>query len=413
MRHCLFLVLVALVACSSNTDDPPVDVDAGPPGTEVDANVPVNPGLDIVHVPKEAESIGTGDLIFDVDTTIVTGPDAPVIEGVTLPDGVELATVAQEPSGDELAILRVKDLAINAGITVRVKGTRPFVILSNQVNISGVLDGSGHQSEPGPGGALPVEGEGVGKDGVNTGSLEDGGGGGAGYGASGGRGGNAECGGNGCTIAGGGAPGTSYGDETITVLRGGSGGGYPSETCREEQPPPGAGGGAIQIYAETQINIASGDLGINVGGGGGGRGANCGQWGAGGGGGSGGSLVLQAPRVFNFGILASNGGGGGGGAGDPDSDGDNGRNGGDGTDGLLAVTAAPGGPGQPFWGAAGGAGGYGEGPAQNGATEIRPDGNGGGGGGSVGRISILTGSGSVDGTGRASPAATVRGYQIE
>ncbi len=158
-----------------------------------DAGGPIDEGVDIVHVPAEAEVIGTGDFVFDVDTTIVTGPDAPVIEGVTLPDGVELVTVAQEPSGSELAILRVKDLAINAGITVRVKGSRPFVVLANQVNISGILDGSGHQSEPGPGGSLPVEGDGVGKDGVNTGSLEDGGGGGAGHSAMGGRGGNAEC----------------------------------------------------------------------------------------------------------------------------------------------------------------------------------------------------------------------------
>lgn len=360
---------------------------------------------DIAHLPPDAEAVGGGDLIFTENSQILTGTDAPEIVGVVLPDGVTFTTSGQDAvDGREVAVLHVRDLTIAADVIVRAQGSRPLVIVADTVDIAGVLDASAIHDRPGAGGFGPGMGPGAGADGSHVDGFEDGGGGGGGFFQAGGRGGDVDCGQD--CVRRGGEAGSPYGDVVLSVLQAGSGGGFPGDHCRDSQPPPGAGGGAVQISALTSITIASG-AGINAGGGGGGRGEVCEFWGAGSGGGSGGAIFLQSPRVTHEGILAANGGGGGGASGDPDNDGFGPQNGENGDNGLMAVQSAQGGAGQPFWGASGGAGGYGDMAAQPGGDEPLVGGNGGGGGGGAGYIVVFTSTGLMEGEGQSSPTARV------
>lgn len=143
----------------------------------------------------------------------------------------------------------------------------------------------------------------------------------------------------------------------------------------------GAGGGAIELYARTRIEISGA---VNAGGGGGLGGQQCNQpynWLAGHGGGAGGAIVLQAPTIENTGRLSANGGGGGAGAGSV-------GNGGAGEDGALGTTPAKGGATSGMYSAAGGDGAAGGTAARPGAPGPE-SGNAGGGGGGLGQIRLL------------------------
>ncbi|HUQ05985.1 MAG TPA: hypothetical protein VM261_25960 [Kofleriaceae bacterium] len=334
---------------------------------------------DVVHVADD--SIGTGDLAVVSPITVITSTTGFTF-GMPLPAGVTYTTVAQDPGGPELAVLRVRTLSVAANI--RVVGSRPLVILAGTISLSAVIDAGARQRTPGAGGS--TMGTGAGATGGHMGSYGDAGGGGGSFGGVGAAGGNGVCA-TGCQpdqqVPG--APaGVSYGAATLATLQGGSGGGstfFPANTqCPEGAP--GAGGGAIQLYAASSITIgASG--GINVGGGGGTGGDQCNSpfnWLAGYGGGAGGAIYLQSPIVSNGGVLAANGGGGGAGAG---QNGD----GGTGADGALTASVAAGGTATGMYSAAGGDGAAGATAAEAGSN-ASADGNGGGGGGGVGRIHV-------------------------
>ena len=390
----LGLVLVA-GACGFNPSGGELgDGDAAgddPDATDeiVDASPDAAP-VDIHHVPAAAEMIGTGDLAITADVTVDTG--ALTVTGIALEPGVELVASAQDGGGPELAILRVRSLAVASSVTLRAVGTRPLVVLADTITIAGLFDAGGHRGEPGAGGSGARAGTGKGADGSRSGSYADGGGGGAGFARTGASGGEAD-------NASGGAGGAPYGDAMLTELLGGSGGGA-TNTGGCDATSPGAGGGAVQLYAATSIVITATGA-INAGGGGGSGGASCTfQYLAGTGGGSGGAIYLQAPAVSNGGVLAANGGGGGGGA--------SGSAGGPGQDGSATTARATGGTsGGTSYGAAGGRGGSALGDATDG--DNGPGlGNGGGGGGATGHIVIRHRDTPVDGT--TSPAATIAPY---
>jgi hypothetical protein len=350
-------------------DSSPVDGAAGP--------------SPVAHVPEAGRSPGTADLMLGdarIDTTNLE------IDGDGPPQGIVFDAWPQEPSGGpELAVLHVRSFTIESGATVQVLGSRPLVIIADgAIVVAGNIDAGARRNQPGPGGSASASGAGAGGNGTHAGFWSDGGGGGGGFGTVGARGGTAtctapdDCG----QIAQGGTPGSNVGNDELTELVGGSGGGQPgafATGCGGE--PPGAGGGAIQLYTIGSLQIPATGA-INVGGGGGGRGFACdANWGGASGGGSGGAIYLQAATISVEGTLAANGGGGGGGAGDMN----NARNGANGT---IGATPALGGNGGGFYGSAGGAGATGDSPAVAGIDDTSGEGNGGGGGGAVGRIVV-------------------------
>ncbi|MBE7449564.1 MAG: hypothetical protein HS111_11905 [Kofleriaceae bacterium] len=361
-------------ACVGATDD-----DGGVDGGADDAATTGDGAIadDIAHVRAEDEYVGTASLTVTVDvlldTSALTATPGP------LPAGVFVAA-PQDGGGPELAILRGLDVAIAPGVTVKVVGSRPLVVLARTIVIEGTIDASADGVTPGPGTGDLGSDLGVGGSGrlVDT---SDSGGGGGGFGTVGGRGGAS------CSVAGG-AGGAAHGTPALVTLRGGARGGAASSPPGCPTIPGGGAGGALQLYAATAIRL--GASGVIHAGGGGGRGApapggtgTCGgNLHAGAGGGSGGALYLQAPVVVNDGLLAANGGGGGSGAGLQGA-------GMAGADGQPALGAAPGGdPAGPTSGR-GGAGGVLTGPGQP-APDLSSNGNGGGGGGGVGRIVIRT-----------------------
>jgi len=373
--------------------------DGGPPDGSADGEPDGLPPSEVPHVPTLGAYVGTASLSLDT-TTIDTS--TLMITGVTLPTGVSFDVWPQQPSGPELAVLHVDGLDVSPGATVTVIGARPLVVIAGQdIMVYGTIDASARGHTPGPGGYGQGSGAGVGSPGMSTGMHSDSGGGGGGFGRPGAMGGTAS---GEAVPAIGGAGGGAYGDPPLTVLEGGSGGGVGSAgTC--SPAAAGAGGGAVQFYSRSQIRIATSG-GINVGGDGGGGGIGCpsGNTGGGSGGGSGGALFLQAPRVWNNGTLAANGGGGGGGAGTQTTAGS-------GQDGLLSQQPASGGSSGGSVGAPGGSGGAGSHEANPGGSVSNPStgGNAGGGGGGVGRIRVLTRLGFVM-TGVVSPDPSVGNY---
>ena len=154
---------------------------------------------------------------------------------------------ATRDSHVHLSVGRVRldgDLSIPTGATVTVTGSRPLVVIaSGAIDVGGLLDAGAHGVAPGPGGDAAGAGLGHGGDGAHAGTYNDGGGGGATYGQAGGAGGGGGCPATGTCAAVGGSPGTGYGDATIAVLYGGSGGGSPALKAGCTQGAAGGGGG--------------------------------------------------------------------------------------------------------------------------------------------------------------------------
>jgi len=352
---------------------------------------------DIPHVPASHEAPGAGDYVFAITTIdTATGMIQP-----PAPDGVVVTMVMQEPSGDELFVIRAHSISIPAAIAVTVTGTRPLVLIADTITIAGLLDGGAHADVPGPGGigASATTKMGRGADGVHTGASQDSGGGGGAYatrGADGGASGTSTS----CAteLATGGAGGQTWGTAALAVLAGGAAGGIGSAVaCTPSKI--GAGGGAIQVSAFSSLTITGA---VNAGGGGGGFGLNCGanESGAAAGGGSGGSIYLDAPLIELQGVIAANGGAGGGGGSSPGSSGTAGA------DGLPSTMYASGGLSGGSYGANGGRGGIGSAAPTAGGNHTC-DGNGGGGGGGVGYIVMHAPTGGVSGSGLQSPTATL------
>jgi hypothetical protein len=334
--------------------------DASDTGTD-----PVVLGWTPSNIDPALISAGTSNLLIDgTDGTVIfdtgTGTFTRAAGGPALITGVVVTNVAQGNGLPELAVLSVTSVNIYPTITLRVVGTRGFVLaVSGDVQIDGILDasagaaqGNGLAWTGGPGGydgghdALNATGPGAGI----TGSTGIGGSGAGGLHA----GGNSfnQLGGP-ISIA-----------RTLTPLIGGSGGGRGAG----QQAWGGGGGGAVQISARTAIRIG-GIVRAH------GRGGLTNGASGGGGGGGGGTVLLEAPSVTvsTDGLVCANGGGGGGiGSGGVSS------NGASGQDSQLP---ANGGGVAPNIGGAGGAG-------TEPPTNATGGGTGQGAGGSAGRLRI-------------------------
>jgi hypothetical protein len=353
----------------------------------IDGPVVVEPEVsDVAHLPQASWYAGAEDMTLGsglIDT------DALTITGTTLGLVPDFVAEIQPGGGPRLAVLRVASLEVSTGAEVRVVGSRPFVIVSaGDVTVSGTIDAGGRRAQPGAGGSASQDGLGKGADGSFAAPYDDSGGGGASFGTVGREGGQATV----DNTVDGGLAGATYGDSSLSILQGGSGGGLGGSDC---SVGAGAGGGAVQIYSATKVMVVDTGV-ISVGGGGGSGAAYCDSisgWGGGAGGGSGGAIYLQAPIVATAGNLAANGGGGGGGGGSS-------TDGGPGGDGWIGTVAAAGGADGGDYATDGGAGATRTVAAEPG---VSGNWNVGGGGGGLGRIVVSTKQGFQD-TGEESPA---------
>ncbi len=267
-------------------------------------------------------------------------------------------------------------LTLPSGVLLRAVGPNPLVfVVRGAVSIAGRISVSASGATPGAG--APSCGVGLGGA-VPDVNLPQGGGGGGGFGLPGGRG---------SWWDGGWTPGGQVeGEDSLVPLRGGCAGG---SVARSSPVAGGAGGGALQISASTEL-VLQGPGRLTAGGGGGGTYlAMPGQTpnSGGGGGGSGGAILLEAPsiRLQSGSVVAANGGGGG--QGRQQSLGDAGAN------ALDDTLPAPGGCGGSACGKCGGNGGARFDSARDGSdagtfSSCTPPIGGGGGGGGVGRIRL-------------------------
>jgi hypothetical protein len=395
------------VDASGPVDSARPEVDATVPDATPAPDAPLPPPSDVVHVPEEGWSGGPTPVAWNDDVTIdtteltLTGPG---VAGGT--EGIVLDVQEHEPPGSQIAVLHLGSLTVASGVTVRVVGDLPLVVLSSgSIRLEGVIDAGARRQSAGAGGAAPGQGRGAGMPGSHGGDSLDSGGGGAGHATAGARGsdgcissggGSSDC--SGSDTPSGGLAGVVYGDDEVTTLTGGAGGGTGGEGGSDPctPGPGGAGGGAVQLYAAGTISIASSG-GVLAGGGGGtgGEGAQCAAA-AGGGGGAGGVIYIQAARIDLAGTLAANGGGGGAGA-------EVGESGRDGSDGSLDATPASGAVDRGDSSSAGGAGGAAATAPAQGPDD---DENGGGGGGAVGYIVLHCSDFSGDGVISPAPHRT-------
>lgn len=341
--------------------------------------------------PSDFQSAATplnllpGLAVIDTDDASITGPGAP-------PAGSYPVRVIDRGGVlPAIVVLSFSEINIPQGTEVQVVGTRILALVSpGDITVNGILDEGVHpDGSPGPGGytggAAGAAGDGAGGgDPGQVGSLsfDEGGGAGAGMGASGGNGGAG-------AQASGGQGGDPYGNPQLDPIVGGSGGGSGASGTASTPGAGGSGGGALILACLGTVTVGP-NGGIDAGGGGG-RGGGLME--AGGGGGSGGSILLAAHTVNIYGTVAANGGGGGG------SDSMTTENGQDGQ--LSNQPAAAGGTG--------GQGGADTTVAGSSGTDAAHHGP--GGGGACGRIRIETVGGPVlDGT--LSPAETTTAFSM-
>ncbi len=307
-------------------------------------------------------SPGLGDITINTQTI---DSDSGEISNVR-PAGTGLINGIEFHVANHVGVFRFNKLTLQGLVNVRGINAVALVSVTRidtvaEIDVRGTCSGTaaGPGAQPGGNDDTAGPGSGGGGAGATTGGTCTGGGGGGG-GAAGGRAGGATNG------------GASFGDPTITTLRGGGGGGG-------GDGEGGGGGGAIQLAANGTIRIEGLGVagGINAGGCGGRGASDCG-----GGGGAGGTILIEAPIIeLSNSVLAVNGGGGAGG-----------KDGKDGGDSHLSATKAGGGSAGSVTGGKGGDGGArgslagqsGEDRAQSGA-----------GGGGVGRIRFYTYTGSI------------------
>jgi|Deesub1362B_J571_1020462.scaffolds.fasta_scaffold00175_2 hypothetical protein len=242
---------------------------------------------------------------FDSGSTGADGPFSPTED-----------TVLQVP---EDGIFNFTTINIPAGVTVTFKknsrNTPVYILATGDVIIEGVISVDGTDAvnqfpgEGGPGGfdggaggpTLTAGGNGLGPGGGEGGKVLS-----QGIGSGGGGGGFGTSGDNGLKSFGGtgdvGKGGSTYGNEKLLPITGGSGGGGGGGCKNNDNQVGGAGGGgggAIVIASSSTITI-SGTLTAN-----GGKGAMlC----SGGGGGSGGAIRLIADKIIINGNIKAVGG---------------------------------------------------------------------------------------------------------
>lgn len=284
-----------------------------------------------VNADQVGKGSGTLDLTgagtpvtIDTDTGAITGPSStirPAGTGLDAASGIHYAQGVQSGAGvPGLGVFSLDKLAVPDGSTLVGVGARALVLLATDtVTIDGIIDITGAEKVPGPGGfagggaGAPGQGPGGGgtTSGSTTGAYCIGGGGGGGHGGAGGAGGTSVC--SAPDNFAGGAGGSTNGNTELVPLRGGSGGAgsiAPNGATGSSPGSGGGGGGALQITAGAAITVGP-TGGINAGGGGGGQSVSA----SGAGGGAGGAILLEAPvvTVASGAVLAANGGGGGGG----------------------------------------------------------------------------------------------------
>ncbi|MBN1656541.1 MAG: C-type lectin domain-containing protein [Deltaproteobacteria bacterium] len=254
-------------------------------------------------------------------------------------------TLHAQSEGPELAVVAMRDLNIPDGGVLRIRGSRPAVlVVFGDATVAGLIDTSADNTTAHAGGNYncnAVSPTSQGGDVADCGD-ETGGGGGGGYGTTGGLGGR----GDDCS---GGSGGNTRGTPNLIPLIGGCPGGFGGGCTSNGR---GAGGGALQLSVGGTLTL-SGTLRAN-----GGNGPNrCINFHGGGGGGSGGAIRVEAGNLIDSATIEVNGGNGGssngssgnysGGQGSTSS-GENGGNGNPATE-----------PSIDYFGGSGGGGGYG------------------------------------------------------
>jgi hypothetical protein len=333
-----------------------------------------------------------GTYVYNTDNTVLTDPL-----------GVDIVPPSTLEQDGEVRALWVNGLEIETGSTLRVKGSRPLMIVSTGeilvrgiIDVSSTLDPVTQTFDPGAG-ADPPSAECASSTGQNGGDCESGGGGGGGggfggAGADGGRGARLnDC--NGVIGISGGAGGIAV--PAPEAIRGGCkgarGGNGDSDAL---YGLGGFGGGAAHLVSMVRIDIAGT---VQSGGAAGSGGEN--NRSGGGGAGSGGFIGLEAIdiEIETTAVLAANGGGGGGGCSNGLAE--------SGEDGLDSDLPASGGLAQSAGGAGGDGGARIERDGEPGGASDR---GGGGGGGGAGFIVTYQANPAVDGAAVISPALTER-----
>jgi hypothetical protein len=291
--------------------------------------------------------------------------------------------VVTQPGGPSLGVYVARNVIVRAGAVLGAHDTYGLGLVALEaIQIEGGITVTPSTSGQSAGGAMPSlsdwtgTGPGGGPAGATLVAAS-----GASYCGKGGKGG---------IRAGGLQPAftaSTYGNETLVPLLGGSAGGSGGAL------PGGSGGGVVQLVAGTSITVAAGGYVTAGGGGGPYGGAAQGQNGSGAG--SGGAILIEAPSVDIAGALAANGGGGG-----PSGTTAMTSNG---SDGQPSDQAASGGTVSPGM-APGGAGGAGSDISGHDGATATTDDKASGGGGGVGRIRINTRGGAATISGVVSPS---------
>ena len=286
---------------------------------------------------------------------------------------VPLPFSVTQPGGEQVWVLAMRSLTIDANAALRLQGNRPVILaIYGGADFSGPV--SARSTQSGAGSGLGAGGNWSGC--AAAGLLGTNGGLRSGFGAGGGGAAFATDGGNSVTsmTAVGGVGGVGKADSLVPLhggCKGGTGGGATAAAG-------GAGGGAVQVSVSGTLKVSSW---ISASGGGGREGGtNTG----GGGAGSGGAVFLEASAIDLAATarLTCNGGGGaeGGGANDP------GANGVDGS--ANSATPAPGGPFMTLNNTNGGNGGNGAAGAIAAEPGELNNNSSGGGGGGLGHIRL-------------------------
>jgi hypothetical protein len=319
--------------------------DASVDQSSADGSVDSSPDVPYAPLSLDARAPGFTPTNFSLigldagpmgDAGIFTGaPDVTIDSGYGL--DIPHFLIAQNDVDQTLANLYVmRSLTVVATQSLDLNGTYPVILLVlTTVDIQGpvTVEAGGYSSggNPGPG-APPPAGE------VTPYMYSSWGG--ASYCGLGGKGAASQ--------PPNGPPGKTYGNASLSPLRGGSQGTSGSG---------GAGGGALQIVAG--ISIVVGTSGSISAGGGGSGGTQ--------GGGSGGAILLEAPSVTIRGGVAANGGAGGpaGGSASPNDQpaagnegGGNGSAGASVSGGDGTAFTLPGGSAPYYYGAGGGGAGW-------------------------------------------------------
>jgi hypothetical protein len=362
---------------------------------------PVNLSVDVCSGDDTEDRSFSGNVMIDTDG--------------------DCSFVQHQASAAEICVLRYRDIHVEVGALVQAAGTRALALVATG---QFVLEGSLSVSASGPTDGAGAAHSGNGADAISVStdpSMDDpqidapanAAGGGGGFAVSGGLGGDApgDCSQSDRPCADPGAGGLAYGSVLVKPLLGGSSGGRNSAISGStRQAAPGGAGGALQLVACGQLQIAASGRLLAAGGGGGGGTpgtvANASPTpGAGAGGGSGGAILIEAAQLSAAAgaIIAANGGGGGGGA---TRGGANANSGGPGPSGMgmgmmRFAAGGDGQDGQPSQDqAAGGLGARDSAPGGAGGTRLPPaagtsvteqDAAAGGGGGAAGRIRIEAG----------------------